>query len=328
MGGGRGAAKPSNDEPALVFGPVPSRRLGRSLGINNIPSKTCSYACVYCQLGRTTRMETEPQPFHAPEEILSAVADRIDASIGTGQSIDALTFVPNGEPTLDARLGESIGRLKELGRRVAVITNGSLLFRSDVREALADADWVSVKVDAATEAAWRRANRPHRRLSFDTVRDGLLRFAEAFAGVLATETMLIEGLNDGDEELERIAAFVGELRPNAAHLAAPIRPPAEAWVRVPKPERWVAAYAAFHEQVDRVETLTADEEEGFALVGAAERSLLEITSVHPMRAEAVEELLERAGEDWSVVEGLVSAGRLVELTHRGLTYYLRRLPGT
>jgi len=328
MSEGRDTANGSEEEPALVFGPVPSRRLGRSLGINNIPPKTCSYACVYCQLGRTTQFEIERRPFRDPNAIAGAVAARIGASVERGESIDALTFVPDGEPTLDARLGESIRRLKDSGKRVAVITNGSLLFLPDVREALADADWVSIKVDAATEATWRRVNRPDRRLSFGAVRDGLRAFAQAFDGVLATETMLIEGLNDADEEIEQIAALVAGFGPDIAYLTAPVRPPAEAWVRVPKPERWVAAYAAFRDRVGCVETLTADEEGGFALSGVAAESLLEITAVHPMRREAVEELLGKAGEEWSVVEDLVSAGRLVELTHRGHTYYLRRLPGS
>ena len=325
MNGGCDATNGSEEEPALVFGPVPSRRLGRSLGINNIPPKTCSYACVYCQLGRTTQFEIERRPFRDPNVIARAVAARIGESIERGESIDALTFVPDGEPTLDARLGESIRRIKELGKRIAVITNGSLLFLPDVREALADADWISIKVDAATEAIWRRVNRPDRRLSFGAVCDGLRAFAQAFNGVLATETMLIEGLNDGDEELEQIAALVAGFGPDIAYLTAPVRPPAEAWVRVPKPQRWVAAYAAFR---DRVETLTTDEEGRFALSGAAAESLLEITAVHPMRREAVEELLVKAGEEWSVVEDLVSSGRLLELTHRGHTYYLRRLPGS
>jgi len=98
-----------------VFGPVPSRRLGRSLGINNIPPKICSYSCVYCQLGRTLRMEIERRAFYEPEELIRAVRERVEELREGGERIDYLTFVPDGEPTLDSNLGEEIAALKDLG---------------------------------------------------------------------------------------------------------------------------------------------------------------------------------------------------------------------
>jgi len=268
----------------IAFGPIPSRRLGRSLGINNVPPKTCSYSCVYCQLGRTTRMTTERRPYREPSDICGAVADRVRTASEAGESIDALTFVPDGEPTLDRHLGEAIEALKPIGKRIAVITNASLLRRTDVRRELGAADWVSVKVDAAGADAWRDVNRPHRRLDFDVLLDGLLSFAEAFDGVLATETMLVEGINDRDEQIGRVAAFVGLLKPATAYLSAAIRPPAETWAHVPATERLLAAYTSFAEEVGRVELLTGDEGEAFSSAGGARKSLLAITSVHPMRS--------------------------------------------
>ncbi|MGD9237213.1 MAG: radical SAM protein, partial [Desulfobacterales bacterium] len=135
----------------IAFGPVPSRRLGRSLGINNIPAKICTYSCVYCQVGKTTRMQIERAPFYRPEEIFRDVENKIEQAQRKGESIDYLTFVPDGEPTLDANLGQEIELLKSLGPKVAVITNGSLIWRKDVRSALAKADWVSFKIDSLTE---------------------------------------------------------------------------------------------------------------------------------------------------------------------------------
>ena len=149
----------------ISFGPVPSRRLGQSLGINNIPGdKICTYACIYCQVGATRHYTLERQSFYSPEQIFSAVEEHL----GKLQAMpDYLTFVPNGEPTLDIHLKESISRLKQIGIPIAVITNGSLLADAEVRDALSPADWVSVKVDANDETVWKKINRPHPRLTFE-----------------------------------------------------------------------------------------------------------------------------------------------------------------
>jgi wyosine [tRNA(Phe)-imidazoG37] synthetase (radical SAM superfamily) len=182
----------------IAFGPVPSRRLGRSLGINNIPPKICTYACVYCQLGRTIKMRVERNAFYEPEEILQDVRDKVEKARGAGEAIDYLTFVPDGEPTLDLNLGRAIDLLKPLGIKIAVITNSSLMWHEDSREALMQADWVSLKVDAVREDIWRRVDRPHGTLQLASIQDGILGFAKTYTGHLVTETMLVEGINDGE----------------------------------------------------------------------------------------------------------------------------------
>jgi wyosine [tRNA(Phe)-imidazoG37] synthetase (radical SAM superfamily) len=137
-----------------IFGPVPSRRLGRSLGIGNVPAKTCSYSCVYCQVGPTPATEIEPRKFWPAGAVVEAVTRHVEKLRERGEGIDFLTFVPDGEPTLDADLGEEIDGLRALAIPVAVISNGSLSFREEVRAALSKADWVSLKVDAVDEATW------------------------------------------------------------------------------------------------------------------------------------------------------------------------------
>jgi wyosine [tRNA(Phe)-imidazoG37] synthetase (radical SAM superfamily) len=139
----------------IAFGPVPSRRLGRSLGINNIPAKICTFACVYCQLGNTIKMQVKQDSFYPPEEILEDVEEKVAEARARGEKIDYLAFVPDGEPTLDLNLGKEIELLKSVGIPIAVITNSSLIFKENVREALLLADWVSLKVDAVTEEIWR-----------------------------------------------------------------------------------------------------------------------------------------------------------------------------
>ena len=174
----------------IAYGPVPSRRLGRSLGINNIPPKICSYSCVYCQLGRTKKRQVNRTTFYDPQKVLKDVRDKVQEVKQRGESIDYLTFVSDGEPTLDINLGHAIELLKPLGIKIAVITNASLIWREDVREELLKADWVSLKMDAKAAEVWRRINRPHGTLNLQAILNGALKFAKRYHGELTTETML------------------------------------------------------------------------------------------------------------------------------------------
>jgi len=320
--------KPENHATlGVAFGPVPSRRLGRSLGINHIPPKTCTYSCVYCQLGRTDCMQVDRQAFYPPDDILRAIQNRIAAASKVGEAIDFLTFVPDGEPSLDINLGTMIDLVRPLGVKIAVISNASLIWDPGVRRDLVKADWVSLKVDAADEEHWRSVNRPHGSLHLKAIQDGIREFAEVFEGELVTETMLVGGLSDNAATLEEIAAFIGQVKPAVAYLAVPTRPPAEKWVRIPELSTMIKAHQALAEQVGHVEFLMAYEGNDFASTGSVEEVLLSTTSVHPMREDAVRRLLTRAGEDWSVVRKLADQGLLVELLHGGHRFYMRMLPG-
>lgn len=309
----------------LAFGPVPSRRLGRSLGINHIPPKVCTYSCVYCQLGRTDKMSNRRRAFMAPEAVVAAVSEKVERLRARGERLDALTFVPDGEPTLDLHLERMLRGLRPLGLTLAVISNATLIDHDEVRQALAQADWVSLKIDAVSEAAWRRIDRPHRSLRLERILEGARYFAAAFGGRFVTETMLVAGVNDGPDELEALATFLGELRPAVAYLAVPTRPPAERWVRAPDEAALHRAYQAVRRRVENVELLIGYEGDAFAASGDSPRDLLSMTAVHPMRADAVEGVLRRNGDDWSVVERLVREDRLVPLEYEGQRFYLRRL---
>ena len=175
----------------IAFGPVPSRRLGRSMGINNIPPKSCTYSCIYCQVGETENLQIARNPFYDPDDILMWVKKQINKARKIGESVDYLTFVPDGEPTLDINLGREIDMLKQLGIKIGVITNGSLVYRDDVKKDLAKADWVSVKVDACSKKIWRKINRPHKSLALEAILEGILDFSKRFHGELVTETMLV-----------------------------------------------------------------------------------------------------------------------------------------
>lgn len=309
----------------IAFGPVPSRRLGRSLGINNIPPKNCSYSCVYCQVGRTLQMRVERRVFYEPEEIVAAVRAKVAQTARTQEPVDYLAFVSDGEPTLDLHLGREIDLLKPLGLPIAVITNASLLWREDVRQDLMAADWVSLKVDAVDEPIWRRVSRPHGRLQLASVLDGALEFAKVYPGTLVTETMLVAGVNEGEEHLGEMASFLARLRPSTAYLAIPTRPPAEEWTRAPDEVALNRAYQILSQKVDRVETLTGYEGDAFAFTGDLEDDLLSITAVHPMREEAVRAFLAQAGADWAVVRRLLAQDQLVKAEYGGHAFYLRKL---
>jgi wyosine [tRNA(Phe)-imidazoG37] synthetase (radical SAM superfamily) len=245
------------DMKTLAFGPVPSRRLGRSLGINNIPPKACSYSCIYCQVGKTTNITVDRQAFYKPEELSKAVRRKIDEAKIRNERIDYLTFVPDGEPTLDLNLSEEISSLKQTGLPIAVITNASLLWRDDVKKDLQKADFVSLKVDAVSEDLWRKINRPHKNLRLNAVLDGIRKFTKTFPGTVVSETMLIGDMDYGDE-LEKIAEFLAELKKlNTAYIAVPTRPPTENWVKRAKEDVINAAFQAFSKKLgaNRVECL-------------------------------------------------------------------------
>ena len=309
----------------FVFGPVPSRRLGKSLGINTIPSKTCSFSCVYCQLGRTTEIQVEREAFHDSHEVLEQVREKSGKVKAAGDDVDFLTFVAEGEPTLDRNLGLHIEILRPLGIKIAVISNASLIWRKDVREDLMKADWVSLKVDCVREKTWRRTDRPHGSLRLAHVLDGILRFSRDFKGELVTETMLVRGINDSIEQLGDTAEVIGSIRPGRSYLSIPTRPPAETWAGPPGEDEINRAFQIFESRIPKVEYLIGYEGNAFACTGNVEEDLLGITAVHPMREEAIADFLLRAHADWSAVQKLIDRDQLIETKYQGRKFFLRKI---
>jgi wyosine [tRNA(Phe)-imidazoG37] synthetase (radical SAM superfamily) len=268
-------------------------------------------------------MPVDRRPFYESGEILQAVQKKVRETREMGESIDYLTFVPDGEPTLDIHLGREIESLSSLGIKTAVITNASLIWRKDVREDLRKADWVSLKVDSGEREIWRRMNRPHGRLRLGSILDGIMDFAKSYDGEMNTETMLVEGLNDSPDHARETADFLAMLGPVTACLSIPTRPPAERWVRAPSEGIVSQAYRIFQERMDRVECLIQYEGNAFALTGDVVKDLLGITAVHPMRKDAVRDFLQRGGAHWSLVEDLIAADQLLETEHGGQKFYKR-----
>ena len=310
---------------SLVFGPVPSRRLGRSLGINNIPPKECTYACVYCQLGNTIKLEVERREFYSTKNLVAAVEKQLDSLDHKLNKIDYLTIVPDGEPTLDLLLSENIKALKKFGIKIAVITNSSLLGNSEVRKGLLEADWISVKVDTVNENTWHKIDRPHGKLKLTSILKGVQLFSEEYKNFLVTETMLVKGFNDSIEELKSTSKFIDRLNPNVAYIAIPTRPPAEEFVVSPDEERITEAYQIFTSDGIQTELITGYEGNEFSATGNLAEDVLNITAVHPMRKDAVDELVQRNNGNWKDVEYLVDSGKLIESEFDGNIFYLRNL---
>ena len=310
-----------------VFGPVPSRRLGGSLGVNNIPPKYCSYSCVYCQLGRTINLVSERRSFYPWTEIVDEVVNTVKR---LGESnIDYVTFVPDGEPTLDTFLGREISEIKKrVNIKIAVLTNASLLFREDVRNDLYEADLVSVKIDAATEDIFRRVNRPHPQITLRNVFSGIKEFSRNYRGKLITETMLVEGLNDDESNLRLISRFIAELNASKVYIAVPTRPPAESFVKKPSEETILRAYEVFSREISRekLELLIGYEGSEFGVIGDPVQSLLNIVSVHPMRIDYAREMLRRAGLDPErVIEELIGRNEIAIVSYDDHRFIVRRI---
>lgn len=308
-----------------VFGPVPSRRLGKSIGINNIPPKICSYACIYCQLGRAIKMDIERKTYYNPQEVIAAVQERVHWVEQKGEKLDYLTFVPDGEATLDENLGQIIQGLKPLGYRLAIITNSSLIARQDVQDVLLQLDLVSLKIDAVSESIWRKIDHPHREIDHEKMLRGMEVFSGKYHGKLITETMLIDGVNDETGELHLLSEFIGVLNPYAAYIAIPTRSPARKDVRPASETKINEAYQAFAQKIKNVEYLIGHEGNAFAHTGNTRGDILSITAVHPMREDSVKAFLDQDGKDWSLITQLIEEGLLLETSYNGYRFYVRKL---
>jgi len=307
-----------------IFGPVPSRRLGISLGINNIPHKVCSYSCLYCQVGKGDRIEVERQKFYEPDYLVKKVEEALNGIHDKKNYPDYLTIVPDGEPTLDINLGKLIEKLKLFNIPVAVITNSTLLPDPRVRNELLSADYVSVKCDSFNEDIWRKLNIPHKSLNLRDILDGINVFTKEFNGILVTETMLLKDLNDTENDLRNTASIIASFNPDTAFISIPTRPTAFKKAERPDEQTITMAYDIFNKSIENVELLTGYEGNAFASSGNFRDDMLSITAVHPMREDAVMELLQRSGGKPDDLSKLIAEGLIEKVNYKGDDFYLRK----
>jgi wyosine [tRNA(Phe)-imidazoG37] synthetase (radical SAM superfamily) len=303
-----------------VFGPIASRRLGRSLGVDPIAYKACNWNCVYCQLGRTTPLQYERKEFVPADEVVAEVAEAL-AQRPAG-SVDWITFGGSGEPTLHAGLGRMIRGVKAATDvPVAVLTNGALLYRPEVQADLMPADAVLPTLDAGSEELFQRINRPRPELTFGRLVDGLVAFRRVFGGRLWVEVMLIKGLNDDEAALSDIAAVLERIRPDEVHVNQPVRPPAEGWVEAPDGAALARAASIFGARA-RVVGATAPCLE-LSARGDVSEVIIEILARHPMSLEELVQALERwsPGEVAKSLAALSESGRVSPVARMGRQFW-------
>ncbi len=220
----------NSSKKQYIFGPVPSRRLGRSLGVDLVPFKTCTYDCIYCQLGRTTNKTVQRKQW-VP---IDAVIEQLKAKLNSKP--DYITLSGSGEPTLFSRLEELIPRIKNITDiPVAVLTNGSLLWLSEVRSSLGLADLVIPSLDAGCNQMFQYVNRPHKDITFDKMLEGLIKFRNEYSGKYWLEVFLLAGVTTPEIEINRLKTCISSIHPDKVQINTVTRPPTEDFAdRVPE----------------------------------------------------------------------------------------------
>lgn len=304
----------------FVYGPVPSRRLGQSLGIDPIPLKTCNWNCVYCQLGRTKPV-INTRACHFPPEV---IVEQVKQALNTHKrgEIDWVTFVGSGEPTLHIDIGWMIREVKALtDLPVAVITNGAILYLPTVREELSAADAVLPSLDAGRGELYRKINRPHPEITFERHLEGLIAFSQESKVKLWPEVMLVRDLNDTEEALLELADAFRRIEPDEVHINLPTRPPAETWVQPPDAEGLMRATAILGDIAHVVHPIegTIDLSGYESLVDA----VIGVISRHPMRESDLERTLSQwvPGEVSQTLAEVSASGRAQIVERYGIRFW-------
>lgn len=299
-----------------VYGPIPSRRLGQSLGISPIPKKACNYACVYCMLGPTDKMTNTPQMFMSVQDIL----DEFEQFVASGIPFDAVTFAGDGEPTLYAGLKELILELKKRTKKpIVLITNGALLDHPEVFEACMKADVVMPSVNGYDERSFKLINRPHGEINFTNVTLALKKFSRQYPGLLWLELMLIKGMNDSTEDLQKYHDFLHQFYYDRLYINTPNRPPVESFAQMVTHEKMLEAMNILN---------GIGIEDGYENGYSSEISddleaILNITQRHPMNQHEIEHFLKmRNNKNISGIFMLLRSHPKIKIIHyRGIDTY-------
>ncbi len=284
----------------FIFGPVPSRRLGLSLGINIIPFKTCSYNCIYCEVGKTTELTIDRKSFFDVKEI----KDEFVTAVNKVGHIDYVTFSGSGEPTLNADLGDLIRFVKSFKKyKVAVLTNGSLMFRDDVVEDLLEADVVIPSLDSATESSFRKINMPHKNLEIGNIIDGIAKFSRQFGGEIWLEILFVKGVNDSKSDIEILCDVIEKkIAASRVQIGTVDRPPAYAHAKKLSDTKMMNIYAYMKSRLKNVDIIGSFNKENDVFYDDIERSVLKMINIRPCSKE---ELVETFGVDEQKISKII-----------------------
>ncbi len=303
--------------PGFIYGPVPSRRLGFSLGVDILPFKTCTLDCVYCQLGPSSRTTVRRRAFFDPKAVLGQVRK----AVASGARIDHITFSGSGEPTLNSSIGKIIHGIKKMTDiPVVVLTNGTLFHRRDVRRDLREADVVVPNLDAATPGIFSRVNRPDRALRLDRMLEGLAAFRREFKGEIWLEVMLVASVNDSPAHVRKLRKIIDACGADKVQLNTVVRPPADRGAR-PLGERRMKAIGKALGPTCEI-AVKFPGKSGKPSGGKLEKAILAMVRRRPVTASDVAASLgRRAARVAEALSALVSAGRIKSVLHGGRAYY-------
>ena len=300
-----------------IFGPVPSRRLGYSLGIDAVPFKVCTLNCVYCQVGRTSTKTLERKQWISPETVLAELRDVLKKE----EKIDFITFSGSGEPTLNSALGNMIARIKELtSTPVAVLTNGTLFYLPEVRRDVLEADVVVPSLDAVTPEVFEKINRPHPELEVGQMVEGLKLLRKEFHGQIWLEVMIVKGINDSVEELKKIGSVISEINPDKVQINSVFRPATEQHIESARMESLELAKVLFGEKSEIIEEFRSERHS--TVVDDIKGSIVQLLKRRPC---TVGDISKSMGIHEAVVAeyigALINEERIKEVVHRGVKFY-------
>ena len=303
-----------------IFGPVPSRRLGFSLGVDPIPSKTCTLDCIYCQLGKTTCKTIERKEYVASHKILG----ELEKVLASSRRIDYITLSGSGEPTLNLGIGEIIRKIKEMTDiPVAVLTNGTLLTDGILREELKSSDLVIPSLDAGTQKTFNKINRPHPSLKVDRIIEGMVDFRKMYEGKIWLEMMLVEGVNDNEEELSTLRGAIEKIKPDRIQLNTSVRPPQEEWVKVLSNKKLSEIEEVFGDKCEIVAEFKRKEQK--ADFRDLEVEILTLTSRRPVTSNDISSSLGlHMNEVLKYLEGLEKEKKISSQIYQGKRYFRKK----
>lgn len=237
---------------SYLFGPVMSRRLGVSLGVDLVPFKTCTLDCIYCECGITTNKRIKREPFVTADVIMKELVPFLKRV----ENLDYITFSGSGEPTLNSHIGKLIQEIKKISDvSIAVLTNGTLLFQKEVRDELLGADLVLPSLDAVSKESFLKIDRPYKNLDIDNIIKGLIQFRKEFKGMLWLEVLLVKGVNDKDEEIDKMIDIVKQINPDKLQINTIDRPPAESFALPLEEDKLQIIYEKFYNNKIPVEII-------------------------------------------------------------------------
>lgn len=303
-----------------VYGPVRSRRLGYVIGINNVKENVCTYNCVYCPAGRTECCSMCSNNCLSPYDLNLSVRNKLNEMNDSQKKINDIVFAGSGEPTLDSGLSKEILLLREFGYKIAVFTNASFLWNGNIRERLMFADYVSVKIDTVDEETWLKINRPHKRLQYEKILDGIREFSNRFQGTLSTETMLIKDINDSEKEIERLSEYLKTLKKSHSYFMIPIFPPAENYAVAPEDKTLGKLSLLIKDKIQDAVLLCCPGTEEFYATDDFENELKGILSLHPVGVDAVKSFVKGNGE-LKTLNDLINNDDIEEVIFNGKAFY-------